>query len=172
MSLQHTDLPGYLLADLFRNSLISLPEELVQVPVKQPVQPVTISYMGKNTQHIMIGIYNTENAFLSAEAQDFLLNILKACQRNIDHVSIVNFATLEPTLAQLKDQLAPRVMMLFGSHPLFASILDNQIDFVLAEKEDLQIMRIPALDKMMETSAESRAMKGKLWLLLKQVFNL
>ena len=178
MSLQHTALPGFILADLFRTSLIVLPEEIQEAaktaePEPAPeAAPVAIPYVGKNLHRIMIGVHYPGRPSLPPEALDFLLNVLKAIQRNIEHVAVVNFAASEPGMAELTTQLDPCIILLFGAHPLYASLLDDQLDFVLAQKENIRVMRVPALEKMMETGAGGRAMKGKLWGLLRQVFQL
>ena len=173
MSLQKTVLPSFVLAGLFPSSLVSLPETVQEQPLqREEIPPVPISFMGKNTDNITIGVYFTGHPYLPPEPLGFLANVLKACQRNVEHVALINFAAYSPPLTDIIDQLNPRLIMLFGSHPPFQAMLLGQADFVTADVQQCKIIRIPGFDRFAEGSAESKQLKGKLWLELRQLFNL
>lgn len=173
MSLLNTVLPDFVLADLFTSSLIQLSAEVrYEERTKTLVGSTLIPYQGKNLHEITIGVYFTEQEQMPAETLDFLVNILKACQRNTEHVAIVNFATGEYKLEDIVSQLHPGIIMLFGSYPLFSSVTPETADFVLADLQGIKIIRVPALEKLTQTTPEARTMKGRLWMMLKQLFNL
>ena len=173
MSLQGTVLPNSILADLFRFSLIEQrTEELYKNKSETAAAGNPVVFQGKNLHHITIGVHFTGEELMPAEALDFLVNILKACQRNTDHVAIVNFAAADPALADVVSQLNPQIIILFGSYPLFSLITPEMADFTLAEPQGMKIIRVPGFEKLMQTTPEGRTLKGKLWLMLKQLFNL
>lgn len=174
MSVFHTALPGFVLTDLFKDSLIELPDGTNKSgqAAKEEVAEALISYVGKNQHGITIGVYFAEQPAVPADSLQFLVSILKACQRSLDHVAVVNFAVRELQLAEITSQLQPGLMLLFGPYHVFGSWMVETADFSPFYLQKIQVVRVPALDMMLATSAESRALKSKLWMMLKQLFSL
>lgn len=174
MSVFHTTLPGFVLTDLFKTSLIDQPGDSngSEQAAKEAVIEALISYVGKNQHFITIGVYFAEQPAVPADSLQFLASILKACQRSLDHVAVVNFAARELQLAEIISQLQPAIMMLFGPYHVFGSWMVETEEFSPFYLQKIQVIRAPALDVMLANTAESRALKSKLWMMLKQLFNL
>ena len=172
MSLSEIRLPGFILADLFKTSLIDQPGGPIAAAVQQKEVDTSIPFVGKNEHQITVGMYATEQQNIPAEHIQFLVSILKACQRNMDHVAVVNFGAREILLADIVAQLQPRIILLFGPYHVFGSWMVPTDDFSPFQLQKIQVVRVPALEKMLENSAESRVLKSKLWGMLKQLFNL
>lgn len=173
MSLFNINLPESVLADLFKHSLIDYAvEPEVQQQAPQEVAPLPISYVGENKHQITIGVYFSAHKTIPAEHIQFLTSILKACQRSIDHVAVVNFAERELELTDIITQLQPKILMLFGAYQRFGSWMTDTEDFAPFQLHNIQVVRVPELEKMLGNTPESRVIKSKLWLMLKQLFNL
>ena len=173
MSLSHIKLPGFILADLFKTTLVDQPEGLkVDKAVEQKEGHARIAYVGKNQHQITVGIYGAGQEEIPGEHLQFMVSILKACQRNMDHVAVVNFGARELLLDEIVAQLQPQIMLLFGPYHVFGSWMIQTDDFSPFQLQKIQVVRVPPLEKMLENSAESRVLKSKLWGMLKQLFNL
>ena len=172
MSLTNTKLPGFILADLFKTALIDLPAEQQEEKAVEQILEAAISFVGQNQHYITIGVYAAEQQDVPADHLQFLTSILKACQRTMDHVAVVNFGVRELLLADLVAQLQPRIILLFGAYHVFGSWMIQTEDFSPFYLQQIQIVRVPALEQMLESNAESRILKSKLWNVLKQLFNL
>ncbi|MBE7169721.1 MAG: hypothetical protein INR73_03980 [Williamsia sp.] len=165
-------LPGSVLADLFKTSLVASPAGSVREQQVEEKEIVPITYLGKNLHQITVGLYFSEHPNIPADNLQFLASILKACQRSIDHVAVINFAARELQLTDIADQLHPKLMLLFGAHHVFGSWMIETDDFVPFYLHKIQVVRVPGLEHMLHNTPESRALKGKLWMILKQLFNL
>ena len=159
MSLNNISLPPSLLADLYPNVLVQ--SQTGAVPEEKPVP-----FLGKNQKQILILVNQKEAAYLPEKELQFLTAVLSACQLDLSHVAVVNWALLEEkSLAVLQRQLSPQKLLLLDVRPEEAGLPPGQLYAVQARGE-LEFVVAPALAEIEKT----RQAKGNLWAALKQLF--
>src|SRR5581483_7571973 len=98
MGLNKIDLPGIVIAELYKNDLL---EELSSEKGdkekglkyrRESVGSPSVPHLGKNLKHITILVHYPSDVYLPEEQLNFLSNILKACGLNIGDIAIVNTA--------------------------------------------------------------------------------
>ena len=87
MSLDNIQLNTRVVADLYRNDLISLENNQ---PEANQVIAENVAYLGKNANHILILIKEPGHKYLAEEDLNFLSKILAAVQLTLADVAIVN----------------------------------------------------------------------------------
>jgi hypothetical protein len=90
---------------------------------------------------------------------------------NIGDVAIVNAATAPITIAELRQQLSPTAILLFGLEPVSIKLPINFPEFRLQPYDSCTYLSAPPLTKMVQQSEESKLLKSKLWVCLKTLFN-
>ncbi|GAA4731501.1 hypothetical protein [Flavisolibacter ginsenosidimutans] len=159
MSLNNISLPPSLLADLYANVL-------VQSQTGATAEEKPVSFLGKNKKHILILVNQTDAAYLPEKELQFLTAVLSACQLDLSHVAIVNWALLEEkSLAVLQRQLSPQKLLLLDIKPEEAGLPEVQVYAVQAQNE-FEFVAAPALAEIEKT----KQAKSNLWVALKQLF--
>src|SRR3954468_19762022 len=123
MSDEKIQLPDFLIAELYKGSLVDLdtfPLKEAQPRVVEEASNVVetirstekIKFLGENGKGVIIIIDQREAVFLMENDLTFLTNILKACQLNLADIAIINIATLQANYQAIKEQLHPRNILL------------------------------------------------------------
>ncbi|NCI47922.1 hypothetical protein [Sediminibacterium soli] len=179
MNPEKTILPDFLIAELYKNSLVILDggqpveetivrEEPVSVPEKKEKQ----WFLGSNVQKITLVVNEKEAAYLADDSLKFLTSILGACKLNLGDVAIVNYRATAVDYAQVKEQLAPRSLILFGVSAQALRLPFTIPDYQVQSYDQCQFLIVPPLEKMLGDSQEAKLEKSKLWLCLKKIFHL
>ncbi|HEX8461209.1 MAG TPA: hypothetical protein VF623_07255 [Segetibacter sp.] len=174
-------LPDFLLADLYKSSLVEItattPDDVV-VKTPEPIKPATVAatdqikYLEENGKKVTIIVNQPNTAFLNKDDLTFLTNILKACQLTLADISIVNIVTQQLTFQQLKEQLGSVYILLFDVEPSTIKLPFNIPAFQVQKFDDCTIMMAPTLSILNQPSADGRVLKTKLWTSLKQMFGI
>lgn len=178
MDFTNIQLPPFLIADLYKNSLIDAPQKQNNTSKNEniKIQPIeenqSLRSLGGNGKHIMIGLKEEKARIISEEKLDFLTKILGACHLNMDDVAIVNLKAGDISIEQLQTELAPSILILFE-----ISCQSLQIPMIIPEYQiqhyaNLKILTASPLEKMMNSTTEARLEKSRLWMSLKLLFNL
>ena len=136
-----------------------------------PTEPASYKFLGNNRKQIAIIIHSPGTAFLPDNQLSFLTKILEACRMNIGDIAIVNTATTPILIAQLRQQLNPNTVLLFGLEPVTIKLPINFPLFRLQPYDACTYLSAPALSLLVENSEESKLLKSKLWICLKTLFN-
>jgi hypothetical protein len=179
MDLNKIELPNSVLAALYKNSLIN--EDNKTTASKPNGSPATkmekqqpanaIQFLGKNQQHICVLVNYEQEVYLPDAQLQFLTAILQACKLNLGDVAIVNYHQHQPTIAQLITVLKCRSLLIFGIDP--AQLGANNIPLYSAEKiNNCTIVCAAAAEALNNSTNESKILKSKLWVCLKQLFNI
>jgi len=97
----------------------------------------------------------------------FLSDILKACRLTLDGIAL--FEGPGPgDLDTLRRECTPRVMILFGISPAQTGLPLHFPPFQVQEYYGIKLVSAPEIDAL----RDDKAMKGKLWSSLKQIFSL
>jgi anti-anti-sigma regulatory factor len=197
MTAEKIRLPDFLIADLYKTTLVDLstpgtsepvaaidrkPIEIAKVPEEQEIETVTkqnpdtfqkkekVAYLGKNGKNIVIAVHQKGVAFLSDSNLTFLTNILKACQLNLADIAIVNLAENAASYIEIKEQLNAQVILLFDVEPSAIKLPFMIPAFQVQKYDGCTIMVSPELSVINKETKEAKVLKSKLWMSLKQVF--
>lgn len=174
MSLQETNLPGFVMANLYGKSLvitesIQVKQKLDESTAAAP-QPSAgkLNFLGSNEKKITIVVSYTDQVFLPDEQLSFLSAVLQACKLNLADISIVNLYNTTLTHQALREKLDFKHLLLFGvSADSIGLAAANH--FVPRAEGGFSLMESPALELLNKASDEAKLLKSKLWLSLKQM---
>jgi hypothetical protein len=200
MSLTNIQLPDFVIADLYRQSLIEpegpMPRREVPlvaevqplaepvankpkekpVPVKEAPAPVkstelpAYKILGNNKQQITVVVNCPNDVFVPEAELQFLTKMLGACKLNMADVAIVNHATAAVAIDRLKQQLQPRFVLLLGVEP---STIQLPISFPTFKEQayaGTTYLFTPALDQLNQETDNAKVQKRQLWDCLKRMF--
>lgn len=102
---------------------------------------------------------------LAEKQYKFLEQILKACKLNIQDVHIINLADNSVVVENIVSTLSPTNILSFGTGS------GTEI-FAMGNAKGTKYLNAPDLSELMQDTAASKQMKGKLWSELKSMFNL
>lgn len=174
MSEENTRLPDFLLADLYKNSLVITEDEpKTERKTPQPENPASERqwYLGSNLRKITLLVSEKDAVYLKDESLNFLSAILGACKLNLGDVAIVNCHTEAVTYPLLQEKLQPGFLLLFGVNASDVQLPFTIPHYQIQRYDNCQILLAPALESMLGTSQEAKLEKSKLWLCLKKMFN-
>lgn len=178
-------LPPFVLAQLFSGSFIITEDasakpvetpvnnrfERTEVEMTEPEEPATKWYLGDNKKHITIVVSDENNSFISDEHLQFLISILSACKLNLADIALVNIASNKQFFSDIKNQLEPRQVILFGIPQSFTALPFTIPEYQLQSHNNCAYLFAPQLDDLNGNSPQAKEKKGKLWLALKKMFN-
>jgi hypothetical protein len=181
MSVEKIRLPDFLLADLYKNSLVEIDATIANKPAAQApetkqrevdVAEPKLKYLGENRKNVTILVEQPKTEFLNKEDLTFLTNILKACQLSLPDIAIVNIVSQSATFQQIKEQLNPAYLLLFNVETLAIKLPFVVPAFQLQDYDGCKIMTAPPLSSLNQPTQDGKLLKTKLWMGLKQMFNI
>ena len=174
MSLQNIQLPPLVIADLYGNVLLNQNQkipEITFIPAKEKnTSESLIKYLGNNEKKISIIVHQPNDAFLADEHLQFISKMLSACKMNLGDVAIVNITKHTFDIIELKKQLQPFKILLFGVSPMEVKLPMDFPHFKLQEYGGCTYLYGPALEELNNESDNSKLLKSKLWICLKSMF--
>lgn len=170
MSLNNIKLPGIVIAELYKNDLLETPGKGDQETITVEKDKTTpVQYLGKNKKNITILVHYPSDVYLPEEQLTFLSNILQACGLSIGDIAIVNTAMRTTDVTTILTELETSKLLVFRNIPLL-NIPGEP--FTITKTGNVAILTAPTLETMNSNSEESKLFKTKLWICLKQLFNL
>lgn len=180
MSLNKLQLPGFVIANLYKNSLIE-PEEAYKVLTKvdESLEEIVtkgnsnkIQYLGNHKKKIAIVVSDLNNVYLDDSHLQFITTILKACNFTIADVAIINLHKQTLSYAIFQEQLPSHFFILFA-----VNTLDLQLPFTIPFYQNQnynqqKFLVAPSLDILNKETQEARIEKTKLWNALKNMFEI
>ena len=146
--LNNLKLNGEMLASLYGHSIIDL-NSPAEARSKKP----------------LIFFRDTAHTRLPDKQYRFLEQILKACKVNIADVDIINLADKKTDLENIIRNSSPEYVLSFGSGT------GTEL-FTMKNSRGTKYLNAPDLAELMQETAASKQLKGKLWTELKSIFNL
>jgi hypothetical protein len=174
MNDENIQLPGFLIADLYKNSLIIAGDESKtekEIPKTVKDTPPRQWFLGSNLRKITLLVNEKEAVYLQDDALQFLSAILGACKLNLGDVAIVNYHNDAVDYAFLKENLSPGFILLFGVTAQQLILPFTIPNYQVQKYDNCQFLLCPPLDKMLGESQQAKLEKSKLWLCLKKMFN-
>lgn len=183
MSDEKIQLPDFLIAELYKGSLVDLDtfklkeaqavvEEQAANAPKTVDSTEKIKFLGENGKGNIIIVDQPEAVFLMEDDLTFLTNILKACQLNLADIAIINIAAHRVNYEAIKEQLNPRNILLFDVEPSAIKLPFMIPAFQLQKFDGCTIMVAPPLHLLNKPTTDGKLLKTKLWLSLRQIFNI
>jgi len=190
MPLNNIQLHPFLLADLYRNSLIETGEvsNAQETDLNDPVQEKTVvkkidslirdpmapdsyenrwKYLGDYKKNILFIVRYTNATYLPDEQLNFLTSILGACKLSLGDIAILNLATLPAGVYKtISEQFKSRVTVLFGITPTDFAMPVNFPEFQVQALNNCTFLHTPVLEQL-ETD---KVLKSKLWVCLRRIF--
>ncbi len=170
MGLNDIELPAFLLADLYKENLVSGEEVISPFKATQKEGPVSILYLGNNQKNICLLVDYENDVYLPEEQLNFLTSILQACKLNLGDVAIVNYHRQKTRFEDLRKQLQCSFLFIFGIDPTALGLQKIPL-FSVTNINDCNIVLSPEPGQLNNNSPDSKLLKSKLWLCLKQLFN-
>ncbi len=146
--------------------------ETAKKPGKSPEKKPEFEFLGGNLRNICFLVESSADAFLSASQQLFLEKILLACKCTMADIAIVNLAKNSVRLADLRSQLNPSILYLWGVTTKQAGIKEELPDFTICLIDGMSVIAVSSTELMAGTTAEGTELKKRLWATLKKLFNL
>lgn len=164
MNFEQFHLPGFLLRDLYKESLVEL-KEIQQTAESTPT--LRDAALGNNKQQVLILVSYPGQKMISETDLNFLLNILNACKLSLNDVSILNLPNGdELNYTNLIDVFKPRVILLFGVQQAQIKLPVLFPEFQVQAFRDIRFISSPPLGQLQQ----DETIKRKLWSGLKQIF--
>jgi hypothetical protein len=174
-------LPSFLIADLYKESLVIIDSE---IPQKAPNKPVIVEeihekqpkskpkwFLGENKKNIVICVKDDSSEFLEEESLQLLTTMLTACKLGLNDVAIVNLHTASKNYNELHALLEGKQYLLFG---ITTSDIDLPFAFPYYQLQNFNnctFVSAPPLELLKANTVAAKTEKSKLWLCLKQMFN-
>ena len=171
-------LPDFLIANLYRNSLVILDDEQKLVETSSPVNMPTAEtvvrewWLGSNLQKITLLVDQKDTLYVNDESLRFLSNILGACKLNLGDVAIVNYQNEPVNYTFLKENTTPQHLILFGVTAKQIQLPFTVPNYQVQKYDNCSFLIAAGLETMLGDSQEAKLEKSKLWLSLKKMFNM
>lgn len=165
MSLDDIQLGPSLAAGLYKKTLVDIDNH--QSETAAPKNG-SLAVLGSNGQRVCILVNEQDFPFLPDEDLQFLTGILAACKLSMADVALVNTANTNSLNYQLlNDEISPSVILFFGTDPAAAGLPLQFPHYQLQKYNNQTFLSAPSLKIL----AENKEEKKKLWLCLKELFN-
>ena len=164
------------IAGLYNQPLIPHKKEVPVEPVAlhKAESPVDVEqgykYLGKNRQRIVLIVHFPEDVFLPEDQLSFIIKMLGACHLNLADVAIINSATAAVGIGQLKQQLEPATIILFGVESVSIGLPISFPHFKDQEYAGCNYLFTPPPSELNQETDQGKLLKSKLWLCLKKMF--
>jgi hypothetical protein len=148
---------------------------------KRPVKPsipdkkrvAAYPYLGKNLRSICFLVFNPDQEFIPETQMTFISKILAACKCSQDDIAIINIAHHEVHLPELKNQLRPKMIFLWGVSPAQIGISQQSLpELSISEVDNILVVPVFNPERMSNDNPEGIELKQRLWTSLKKLFNL
>jgi hypothetical protein len=160
MGINHLVLSPEIIRSLYPDSLVDFGEV------------ESIPFLGKNKRSVCILCHYSEGEFLPGDQFAFLQKMLNACNYSLDDIALVNIAGKTLDITELKRQLEPQILFLWGIRTETAGYAAGLPEFDISLVEGISVIPVPRPDVLSSENAESTELKKRLWACLKKIFGL
>lgn len=168
-------LPDFVLAELYKTELVVIGQSTIEsnLPQKKQLEkPAKPEFLGDNRKNICILVKDEQAVYLNDNSLQFLSAILAACKLNLGDVSIVNFQYNAISFGELKSWLQPKFLLAFDISAASLQLPFNLPNYQVQAYDQCSMLFAPSLSLMSDDSREAKLEKSKLWLSLKNMFNI
>jgi hypothetical protein len=142
-------------------------------PISESKQAAAYLYLGKNLRSICFLVDNPDHEFMNEPQMTFIPKVLTACKCSQDDIAIINIAHQEVQLPELKSQLRPKMIFLWGVSAAQIGISQKTLpELAISNVDNIFIVPVFNPERMSSDGAEGLELKQRLWASLKKLFNL
>lgn len=182
--LQNLQLPPFVIADFYRDSLVESLEQPVAPTIAKPIEvPLTLQqsvsndpnkkmYLGNNAKNIAVVVKDSNAVFLNDEQLQFLGNILGACKLNLGDIAIINYLNTPADYSVIHAQTQCKFLLLFDTLPSALKLPFNIPYYQVFPHAGCTFLSCPDLSAINGTSDAAKLEKSKLWVCLKKMFGI
>lgn len=177
MNFNQNQLPNFVLTNLYTNSLVIINEQVEEkqsdtVSINEPLKQNPIAFLGENKKQIVL-LVNEENAvFITDEQYSFMSNLLTACKLNMADVALINLYNINITYHQLQQQFTAKNVVLFNISTSQIQLPFSIPHYQLQDYAGCKFMVANSINDFMQTTQQAKLLKSKLWVCLKNMFNI
>lgn len=209
MSTEKTQLPNFVIANLYTDLLVlgsdvvtqtkkketpvenELKTPEIRIPIEAPkntqrIQPQVATkptielskendkqwYLGNNGKKVTILIKEADVAFINDQHLQFLTNILNACKLNLGDIALVNHLKHPLLYSELKQKLQPKFIISFDLQTKEIQLPFTIPNYQVQLHDNCKFLFASSLKTMEGDSQEAKLEKSKLWVSLKNMFQL
>jgi hypothetical protein len=171
VSFEKLILPPASIVSLYSKSLV----EYIDVELSSEVEIIQqakegYSFLGNNNRSIALLVNFSEAPIIPDVHLQFLSRMLEACKLNLGDVAILNQSKQSLDIKQLKEQLRPVSLVLFGVKSVDVGLPLNFPLFKPQVYDGITYLYVPALELLNQDTEEGKLQKSKLWVCLRQLF--
>jgi hypothetical protein len=171
MSLNKMQLPGSVIASLFRHALVLSDKKNNEEENLTGTKPA-LNFLGSNLKKITLIVNSPRPFFLQDQYLLFFTKMLDACRLGINDVAIINHSTNPITIMELNQELNPKILLLFGLEPTAIKLPFNSPPFKIQVHNNCSYLYVPGLDELSQDTEEGKLLKSKLWVCLRKLFEI
>ncbi len=163
-------LPDFVLAGLYNDVLVCA-DEPKQAAIEKVTAPEKL-YLGSYNKQIIVLANDENNRYISDESLNFLSGILNACKLNLAHIALINFKNTALHFQQLKTEMQPAFLLLFGISALQIELPFAMPHYQVQQYDQCKILTAPSLTELNQQTQTAKTEKAQLWKSLKKMFDL
>ena len=192
MKVEKTILPPAVLVSLYKDSLVLPEKEIKQTEVIDKIEvaanklPGTekqteaeieetvtpIKYLGDHHKKILVVVHDPESVYLNETDFILLTSILNACRLTIADIALINIGNQKASLHEMLTKLPSLLVIAFDIDSKALKIKLPTTLYKTTPLGETNLLFSAALSTMQGSSADAKKEKGKLWTVLKQIFQL
>ncbi|HEX5151271.1 MAG TPA: hypothetical protein VFW07_07470 [Parafilimonas sp.] len=165
-------LPAFVLADLFSDSLVHTGENLRRESNNDALPKQEKNYLGNYDRKIIVLVNDKNNMYLNDEEMEFLTGILNACKLNFAHIALINFSNNPVDFNQLRKKMQAEYLLMFGVSTLQVQLPFTMPDYQVQQYDNCKIVTAPSLNELNKKTPDAKTQKTKLWKSLQNIFSL
>ena len=165
-------LPAFVLAELFSNSLVCVNEDVKRAPINDDLPKLKKNYLGNYERKIIVLVNDDGNMYLGDGELEFLTGILNACKLNLAHIALINFNNNPVDFNQLRKKMQAEYLLMFGVNTLQIQLPFTMPDYQVQQYDNCKIVTAPSLIALNNKTQLAKAEKTKLWKSLQNIFSL
>ena len=165
-------LPAFVLAELFSNSLVYTGENVRSELIQEVLPKQEKNYLGNYERKIIVLVNDDGNMYLGDGELEFLTGILNACKLNLAHIALINFNNNPVDFNQLRKKMQAEYLLMFGVNTLQIQLPFTMPDYQVQQYDNCKIVTAPSLIALNNKTQLAKAEKTKLWKSLQNIFNL
>ncbi len=162
-------LPDFVLADLYKNSLVIADDVTASKPSNK-AEAAPALFLGGNEKHVTILVNDKQNRYIDDESLQLLTNMLTALQLSLQDVAVINIHATPFSYKEITEQFGSRVCLLFDVPTQLIQLPFQMPDYKVQAFGNCKFLCSASLSKMKGNGKEAKLEKTKLWMSLKTIF--
>jgi hypothetical protein len=186
MKIEKTILPPAVLVSLYKDSLVLADMEIKPVKIAEnklhgkEQETITeetemaspIKYLGDHHKKILVVVNDPASVYLNESDFILLTSILNACRLTIADIALINLGNQKASLHEMLTKLPSLLVIVFELDSKALKIKLPSTLYKVTPLGETNLLFSAALSTMQGSSTDAKKEKGKLWTVLKQIFQL